>query len=50
MGDVFLHLLPHALFPHSHGGTAEDAHAHSHGEVNEDAHAHNDDGAHNHDH
>eukprot|EP01134_Creolimax_fragrantissima_P003544 CFRG3544T1 len=33
LGDVFLHLLPHALFPHSHGDADEhsaDDHEHQH--------------------
>ena len=29
LGDAFLHLIPHALNPHTHGD--EDDHAHSHG-------------------
>ena len=28
LGDAFLHLIPHALAPHAHGG--EEAHSHSH--------------------
>lgn len=35
LGDAFLHLIPHALTPHSHGSdhshTHEAAHSHSHG-------------------
>jgi len=34
LGDAFLHLLPHAMHPHSHGedGGHDHAHAHSHGD------------------
>ena len=36
LGDAFLHLIPHALSPHSHGGEPEDlGHDHSH-----EGHAH----------
>lgn len=43
LGDAFLHLIPHAINPHSHHG--EDAHDHGHhhhhrGEDEHDAHAH----------
>lgn len=36
LGDAFLHLIPHAIHPHSHHGDEE--HSHSH------AHSHHDDG------
>ncbi|KAG1925558.1 zinc transporter SLC39A7 [Pimephales promelas] len=39
LGDAFLHLIPHALEPHSHHGqphSSEESHVHSHG----DAHGH----------
>lgn len=43
LGDAFLHLIPHAINPHSHHG--EDAHDHGHhhhhrGKDEHDAHAH----------
>ena len=31
LGDAFLHLIPHAISPHSHGGGEDHAHTHSHG-------------------
>jgi len=41
LGDAFLHLIPHALNPHSHGGDdGEHAHAHSHDGEGEHAHGH----------
>jgi zinc transporter 7 len=43
LGDVFLHLLPHAISPHEHHHGADEAHAdHGHGHGHGDAH---DDGA-----
>lgn len=42
LGDAFLHLIPHAMSPHSHGEedhSHEHAHAHSHG--GEEGHSHN---------
>ena len=40
LGDAFLHLIPHALSPHSHGGE-EEGHGHSHdAAAEEDAHGH----------
>ncbi|KAK6194784.1 hypothetical protein SNE40_000343 [Patella caerulea] len=30
LGDAFLHLIPHATNPHSHGGEGEEGHGHSH--------------------
>ena len=31
LGDAFLHLIPHAISPHSHHGDHEHSHSHSHG-------------------
>uniref|UniRef100_UPI00398F3A96 zinc transporter Slc39a7 isoform X2 n=1 Tax=Pristiophorus japonicus TaxID=55135 RepID=UPI00398F3A96 len=45
LGDAFLHLIPHALEPHSHREEADLSHAHS--EVPEHGHSH---GGHDHDH
>ena len=39
LGDAFLHLIPHALSPHSHGGE-EDGHGHSHSHDEEEADSH----------
>lgn len=41
LGDAFLHLIPHAVSPHSHGD--DHSHSHSHG------HSHGEDGGHSHD-
>lgn len=30
LGDAFLHLIPHAVSPHSHGGGEDDGHSHGH--------------------
>jgi zinc transporter 7 len=38
LGDAFLHLIPHAISPHSHGDEG-DAHTHSHGHSHE-SHGH----------
>ena len=43
LGDAFLHLIPHALHPHTHG---EDSHDHGHHHVHEHSHDH----SHGHDH
>ncbi|ELU08666.1 hypothetical protein CAPTEDRAFT_24325, partial [Capitella teleta] len=40
LGDAFLHLIPHALSPHSHGG---DDHSHSHSHGGEGGHDHSHD-------
>jgi len=45
LGDAFLHLIPHAISPHSHGQEAGHSHSHSHshsheGEIPEHAHDH----------
>lgn len=45
LGDAFLHLIPHALEPHSHHGD-ESSHGHSHD--NEEAHGHSHGAAHAH--
>ncbi|GFS07203.1 zinc transporter SLC39A7 [Elysia marginata] len=46
LGDAFLHLIPHAISPHSHHGDGdhghEHAHAHSHS-ANDDSHNHSHD-------
>lgn len=45
LGDAFLHLIPHAISPHSHHGNEEHGHEHTH------SHSHSgDDHAHNHSH
>ncbi|XP_051728474.1 zinc transporter Slc39a7 isoform X9 [Ctenopharyngodon idella] len=49
LGDAFLHLIPHALEPHSHHGqshSSEESHVHSRG--NEESHGHSHGGAHGH--
>ena len=41
LGDAFLHLIPHALVPHSHNLQAEsDSHSHSHGDRHGHHHSH----------
>ncbi|XP_073498094.1 zinc transporter SLC39A7 isoform X1 [Phyllobates terribilis] len=41
LGDAFLHLIPHALEPHSHHSSAEEAHdSHGHGHSHDHSHAH----------
>lgn len=49
LGDAFLHLIPHAIQPHSHHGEGHDhghghshghGHGHSHGEEGEEGHGH----------
>ena len=41
LGDAFLHLIPHAVNPHSHGGGDGDhTHTHSHGHSHEGGGAH----------
>jgi len=42
LGDAFLHLLPHAMHPHSHGEDGGHDHAHSH------AHSHGEEEGHDH--
>lgn len=42
LGDAFLHLIPHALIPHSHDSSEAHSHSHSHSHQNESGH-------HNHD-
>jgi zinc transporter 7 len=50
LGDVFLHLLPHAFSPHDHHGHADEhrGHAHTH-EHGEHEHGHSDHGHEHHD-
>ncbi|XP_072754646.1 zinc transporter Slc39a7 isoform X2 [Anoplolepis gracilipes] len=36
LGDAFLHLIPHAMVPHSHGSSSE-THSHSHSHDNEES-------------
>ena len=45
LGDAFLHLIPHAISPHTHNAEASHSHSHSHshghdGETREHAHDH----------
>ncbi|KAM4020775.1 zinc transporter SLC39A7 [Anomaloglossus baeobatrachus] len=41
LGDAFLHLIPHALEPHSHHPPEEEAHeSHGHGHSHDHSHAH----------
>lgn len=47
LGDAFLHLIPHAISPHSHGG--EGGHEHSHSHSHSHSHGH-EAGGHGHDH
>ena len=44
LGDAFLHLIPHAVSPHSHG---EDDHGHTHSHAHDHGHSH---GGHDHAH
>uniref|UniRef100_A0A3B4XJ32 Zinc transporter SLC39A7 n=1 Tax=Seriola lalandi dorsalis TaxID=1841481 RepID=A0A3B4XJ32_SERLL len=46
LGDAFLHLIPHALEPHSHHG--EDDHGHSHESEESQDHGHSHGAAHGH--
>ncbi|KAL4219047.1 hypothetical protein ACF0H5_021630 [Mactra antiquata] len=46
LGDAFLHLIPHAVSPHSHGG-GDDGHTHSHS--HDHGHSHGGEGGHSHD-
>ncbi|XP_068140836.1 LOW QUALITY PROTEIN: protein catecholamines up [Drosophila tropicalis] len=45
LGDAFLHLIPHATHPHSHG---EDGHDHGHAQHDHGHHDHNHEGEHGH--
>ncbi|KAG8034527.1 hypothetical protein G9C98_007603 [Cotesia typhae] len=47
LGDAFLHLIPHALTPHSHSDSESD---HDHGHGHEHSHDHGHDHAHGHSH
>lgn len=42
LGDAFLHLIPHAISPHSHHGDHSHEHSHSH------SHSHSHEGGHDH--
>ena len=44
LGDAFLHLIPHAISPHSHGGEGGHEHSHSH------SHSHSHEAGGHHDH
>ncbi|XP_048849260.1 zinc transporter Slc39a7 [Brienomyrus brachyistius] len=46
LGDAFLHLIPHALEPHSHHGSEEHSHSHAPAESHDHGHSHG--GAHGH--
>lgn len=48
LGDALLHLLPHAMHPHSHGDDGEHGHGHDHSHSHD--HGGGDDGEHGHDH
>ena len=43
-GDAFLHLIPHAVSPHSHNAGAGDSHGHSHGAASSHGHSHGGEG------
>ncbi|CAN9503628.1 unnamed protein product [Ophioblennius macclurei] len=40
LGDAFLHLIPHALEPHSHHGEEDHGHSHASEETHEHGHSH----------
>lgn len=40
LGDAFLHLIPHALEPHSHHQPEDGAHDHGHGHSHDHSHSH----------
>ncbi|XP_007564389.1 zinc transporter Slc39a7 isoform X2 [Poecilia formosa] len=40
LGDAFLHLIPHALDPHSHHGEEDEEHAHASEESHDHGHSH----------
>ncbi|KAM6899728.1 zinc transporter Slc39a7 [Xenentodon cancila] len=50
LGDAFLHLIPHALEPHSHHGHEDHGHSHAHEDAHEDSndHGHSHGAAHGH--
>lgn len=48
LGDAFLHLIPHAINPHSHHG--DDAHDHGHHHHHHGEHSHGEHGTHDHGH
>ncbi|KPP63123.1 Zinc transporter SLC39A7 precursor-like [Scleropages formosus] len=40
LGDAFLHLIPHALEPHSHHGKEDHSHSHAHSQPHDHGHSH----------
>uniref|UniRef100_A0A3B4ZVQ7 Zinc transporter SLC39A7 n=1 Tax=Stegastes partitus TaxID=144197 RepID=A0A3B4ZVQ7_9TELE len=48
LGDAFLHLIPHALEPHSHHGDGDGDHGHSHAKEESHDHGHSHGAAHGH--
>nr|XP_032828890.1 zinc transporter SLC39A7 isoform X2 [Petromyzon marinus] len=40
LGDAFLHLIPHAIEPHSHHSESGHGHSHGHGETHNQGHGH----------
>lgn len=50
LGDAFLHLIPHAIQPHSHHGEGGDGHGHSHGGGHGHSHGHGHEGEEGHSH
>ncbi|KAK2887351.1 hypothetical protein Q8A67_015579 [Cirrhinus molitorella] len=49
LGDAFLHLIPHALEPHSHHGQSHDSdESHGHSHSSEESHGHSHGAAHGH--
>ncbi|XP_016389128.1 zinc transporter Slc39a7-like isoform X2 [Sinocyclocheilus rhinocerous] len=53
LGDAFLHLIPHALEPHSHHGQSHgsgESHGHSHGSEESHGHSHGSEESHGHSH
>lgn len=42
LGDAFLHLIPHALEPHSHHSPLESSHSHTEGAADSHGHSHGD--------
>jgi solute carrier family 39 (zinc transporter), member 7 len=43
LGDAFLHLIPHSVTPHSHGGSHSHSHHHHHHDEEEEGHDHSQD-------
>ncbi|TRY65700.1 hypothetical protein DNTS_005549 [Danionella cerebrum] len=48
LGDAFLHLIPHALEPHSHHSHSSSEESHDHSHDNEESHGHSHGAAHGH--